>query len=228
MTEQSIDVLMRIVGPQGPMAAESFTAFTGSGQTDTLREGFEPGKFCELREFSFSAGIEGSLSKAKQEKDKKIAKAAKKNESSDDFLNLYAKRERLHKSQAEKVSKRQSAEFVDMQPVDFTRIMDTASTLLFKAMVECETLPEVSIVKRKAVGSTNSGGCYLRLDFEKVLVTKLEWKDNEQIIIETGSFIYRKVTIRYRPQKFDGGLGNVIQSTWTMPSPDQISNRTKS
>ena len=216
---------MRVVGPNGPLAAESLTVFTTSIGSDGLRDGFVPGEFCELREFSFSAGLQGSLSKSKQKQDKKDAKAAKENERPVETLSLTEKRERLHASQAQRSTKRNAAEFVDMQPVDFTRVMDSASTLLFKAMVECETLPELSIVKRKAVGSKNSGECYLRLDFQKVLVTKLEWKDSEHIMVETGSFIYRKVTIRYRPQKYDGGLGTVIQSSWTMPSPDEIEAR---
>lgn len=228
MAEQTIDVLMRVVGASGPLAAESFTVFATSIGTDTLRDGFVAGQFCELREFSFSAGLEGSLSKSKQEQIKKEAKAAKKNEEPVGVLSLAEKRDRLHASQQQRSAKRHAVEFVDMQPVDFTRVMDSASTLLFKAMVECETLPELSIVKRKAAGSKSAGECYLRLDFQKVLVTKLEWKDSEHIMLETGSFIYRKVTIRYRPQKYDGGLGTVIQSSWTMPNPEQIEHRTKS
>ena len=218
MADQAIDVLMRIVGASGPLAAESLTIFTGSIGTDTLRDGFVPGQFCELREFGFAAGIEGSLSKFQQDKAKQAAKA-KLADKAEEVLTLAEKRERLQASQNKRSEKRGTKEFVDMQPVDFTRIMDSASTLLFKAMVECETLPEVSIVKRKAVGSTNSGACYLRLDFQKVLITKLDWKDSEHIMIETGNFIYRKVTIRYRPQKHDGSLGNVVQSTWTMSPP---------
>lgn len=219
---------MRIVSANGPLAAESFTSFTTSIGSDTLRDGFVPGQFCELREFSFSAGLQGSLSKSKQKQDKKDAKAAKEKERTLETLSLAEKRDRLHASQAQRSAKRNAAEFVDMQPVDFTRVMDSASTLLFKAMVDCETLQEVSIVKRKAVGSENSGECYLRLDFQKVLITKLEWKDSEHIMTETGSFIYRKVTIRYRPQKYDGRLGTVIESSWTMPSPDEIEARKNS
>ena len=100
--------------------------------------------------------------------------------------------------------------------MEFTRIFDTASTLLFKALVGCETLDSISIIKRKAAGTINSGLAYLRLDFTKVLMTDLEWKDAEHIIEETGTFIYREITVRYRPQKPDGTLGAIIPMNWKM------------
>lgn len=214
MAEQAIDVLMRVVGTEGPFPAESYTDFAGSSDRQ-LREGFVAGQFCELREFSFSAGIEGSMSKFKKKKDKeeKKVQAAQPVER---VLSSAEKHQQLLQQQYDRARKREKDELVDMQPVEFTRVMDSASTLLFKSMVECNSLPELSIVKRKASGSANSGECYLRLDFETVLITRLEWKDSEHIMLESGTFIYRKVTIRYRPQKNDGSLGTVIQSTWTM------------
>ena len=216
MADQTIDVLMRIVGPNGPMPAESLTVFTGALLTDVLRDRFVPGEFCELREFSFSAGIEGSLSKFQADKTKKAAKAVEK---APELLTLAEKRAHLHQSQINRAEKRGAKEFVDMQPVDFTRIMDSASTLLFNAMTGCDTLPEISIVKRKAAGASNAGSCYLRLDFQKVLITRLEWKDSEHLMVESGTFIYRSVTIRYRPQEADGRLGTVVRSIWTMSTP---------
>ena len=36
------------------------------------------------------------------------------------------------------------------------------------------------------------------------------------MILETCTFIYRKLTIRYRPQRPDGTLDAAIQSEWEM------------
>ena len=229
MAEGAIDVLMRVQGPEGPIAAESSTEFATMQITDGLRDGFVPGFFCELREFNFSAGVAKAIGKDDNKSTAtKLAEAQAKLKRQEERKSLYAtmteqqKRadaiSRLDKTQDKLGGKRGAGDFVDMQPVEFTRVLDQMSSRLFQSLVDCETLEKISVVKRKATGSRNTGDCYLRLDFEKVLVTNLEWKDSEHIILENGTFIYRKMTIRYRPQKPDGTLGAVIQSEWEMQS----------
>ena len=215
MAEPAVDVLMKIVGPKGPLEAESYTQFKTKPVTDLLRQGFTPGQFCELREFSFAAGVGASLSKH-SEKKRKAASQAALSEKADGELSELQKALKIRGDQNKLRDKRAEGEDVDMQPVEFTRLMDSMSTQLFQALVGCETLESLSVVKRKATGSANSGDCYLRLDFSKVLVTNLEWKDSEHVILETCTFIYRKVTIRYRPQRPDGTLDVAIQSEWEM------------
>ena len=214
MAESAVDVLMRVVGPKGPLEAESYTQFKTRPVMDLLRQGFTPGQFCELREFSFAAGVGGSLSKHSQKKRKgeKAALPVEDDGESSELQKVF----KIRGDQDKRRDKRAAGEDVDMQPVEFTRLMDSMSTQLFKALVDCETLESISVVKRKATGSANSGDCYLRLDFSKVLVTNLDWKDSEHVIVETCTFIYRKVTIRYRPQRPDGTLDVAIQSEWEM------------
>lgn len=208
MGDLNTDVLMRIVAKTGAMPAESRTEFMADKVIDTLRTGFDIGKFCDLSAFKFAAGVETGLSK----KEKKRAKAA-----SDDQSRPRIERGlEIRQSQANKSVKRGQAEAMDMQPVEFTRVLDTASTLLFQAMTNCETLDEVSIAKRKAAGTSNAGEIFLRLDFQSVLVTELEWEDKEHVVEETGTFIYRSLTMRYRPQRANGTLGTIIPMTWKM------------
>lgn len=213
MPEDSIDVLMRIVGPRGAMMAESATQFTVGNSSNALALGFEPGRFCELREFDLSAGIDGSAEKRKKKAKKAAAEAAAK-----ENLPRTAEQRRAEivRSQDKKVGARDKDVSLEMQPVEYTRVMDCASTQLFQALVQCDTLDEINIVKRKAAGTRNSGEVYLRLDFKQVLITELDWKDSSHVILETGSFIYREVVIRYRPQKDDGSLGTIVQSHWKM------------
>ena len=204
MADAGIDVLMRVVNKGRALQAESRTAFAVNQIIDGLRADFAPGLFCELREFNFSAGaLSGTPPVAK--KDENALQ-----------VQLKQRKYEMRKAAARRGGNRANLETVDIQPVEFTRIFDTASTLLFKALVGCETLDSISIVKRKAAGAINSGLAYLRLDFTKVLMTDLEWKDAEHIIEETGTFIYREVTVRYRPQKADGTLGPIIPMTWKM------------
>jgi len=214
MAESAVDVLMRVVGPKGPLKAESYTQFKTEPNVDLLRHDFKPGQFCELREFSFAAGVGGSLSKHSQKKRKgeKAALPVEDDGESSELQKVF----KIRGDQDKRRDKRAAGEDVDMQPVEFTRLMDSMSTLLFQALVGCETLESISVVKRKATGSANSGDCYLRLDFNKVLVTNLDWKDSEHVILETCTFIYRKLTIRYRPQRPDGTLDAAIQSEWEM------------
>jgi type VI secretion system Hcp family effector len=110
--------------------------------------------------------------------------------------------------------KRADTHIIDMQPIRFTRIFDMASPILFQALVDCETLSSVAIIKRKAANTQNSGEAYLRLDFTKVLLTELEWEDKEHYVEETGSFIYRELKVQYRQQRADGSLGPPVAIDW--------------
>jgi len=217
MAEATVDVLMKVVGPKGPFEAESYTQFKTRPVMDLLRQGFTPGQFCELREFSFAAGVGGSMSKHSKKKRKEEAKAVSSTAPERELTDLQKMR-KIRGDQINKQEKGNQGEDVDMQPVEFTRVMDSMSTQLFQALVGCETLESISVVKRKATGSANSGDCYLRLDFSKVLVTNLDWKVGESahVILESCTFIYRKVMIRYRPQRPDGTLDVAIQSEWEM------------
>lgn len=220
MAGDAIDVLMKVVGPTGPYEAESSTEFKTKPVMDLLRSGFAPGQFCELQSFSFSAGVTSSMSK-KETADQKGTSAfdqeAMKHAAQTGRPVSDVRNEMLARlGRAATPAKSSKVEFVDMQPVEFTRVMDSMSTLLFKAMVNCDTLETISVVKRKATGSANSGDCFLRLDFTKVLLTHLDWKDTGPHMIETGTFIYRKLTMRYRPQRHDGTLDVAVQTEWEM------------
>ena len=228
MPESTNDTLMRVVSKGQPMQAESSTDFIVGLAVDKLRQGFEPGQFCELQAFDFSVGFGSSLAEGDVKEDEEEPGAGAGAQSIPGATGggqPGATRPALRpaaplaakspaKAPAKAASPRQ--EFSDIQPVGFTRVMDTMSTLLFQAMTGCETLDSVSVVKRKAAGISNSGGCYLRLDFDKVLVTSLAWQSSGELVIESGTFIYRAVTIRYRPQLPDGSLGATVSQKWAM------------
>ena len=205
-----IDVLMKVVGPTGqPFEAESSTVFATKPVMDLLRQGFTPGQFCELREFSFEAGAVSSndAKEPDNERQQAVAGAGRM---------VNERLDAIYRGHAERRDRREAKESLDMREVEFTRVMDSMSTQLFQALAGCDTLDSISVVKRKAAGSKNSGDCYLRLDFSKVLITNLDWKDAEHVVLETGKFIYRKLTMRYRPQKPDGTLDVAIQAEWEM------------
>lgn len=190
MAENSNDVLMKVVNKGVAFAAENRTEFAGT--MDSLRVGFSVGHFFELQTFDYSVGSVTASPRTKVEDPANSAVVAP-------------------------VTKRKS-DFVDIQPVGFSRLFDMASTALFTALIASQTLDSVTVVKRKAAGTMNGGEIYLRLDFNKVLLTELKWKESAEFVVETGSFIYRELDIQYRPQRADGSLGAVIPSSWKTPS----------
>lgn len=190
MADKSNDVLIKVVNKGVAFAAENRTEFART--MDSLRVGFSVGYFFELKTFDYSVGSVSALVEKKGEG------------ATDPVKGLSAGKKKT--------------DFVDIQPVGFSRLVDMASMTLFTALIASQTLDSVTIVKRKAAGTRNGGEIYLRLDFNKVLLTELKWKEDEEFIVETGSFIYRELDIQYRPQKADGLLGAVIPSSWRTPS----------
>lgn len=226
MADNTIDVMMRVVGPKNDIAADSFSILA---KDDDLQKDFRPGYFCDLIEFSFSAGAEGAMSNRSKEQEKlrtmqaNLANLSAKKEQppaprwqkSNDLLVL----DHVQKQRRQAEKKRTISSFMDMQPVEFTRIMDSASTLLFKALVQSETIKQVTIIKRKAAGVEQAGLCYLRLDFSQVLFTHIDWKDEQSVVHESATFIYRGLQVRYRPQLPSGTLGATVSMDWKMTTP---------
>jgi type VI protein secretion system component Hcp len=95
--------------------------------------------------------------------------------------------------------------------VSLDRVVDNASPVLMKTCFDTSPLKAVSIVKFK--GSDTSTGSryvpYVRLDFEDVLITDLSWSISDGKIKEDMKFVYRAVTMKYRPQNNDGTPGAV-------------------
>lgn len=210
MADASNDVLMKVVNKGHAIASENLTVFART--MDSLRVGFVSGQFFALHSFSFSVGSEFALAKRKAE----AAAAAQK---ADEKTSLGEKPTlRAAPVVVVPLATDSNSDFVDIQPVEFTRAFDMASTALFTLLVASQTVDSITVVKRKAAGSKNAGEIYLRLDFEKVLLTELKWKENGNNVVETGSFIYRELRIQYRPQRADGSLGSVIPGDWKMRS----------
>ena len=79
--------------------------------------------------------------------------------------------------------------------------------------------PVLERVSRSLEGKTEkqklvAADVYLRIDFDLVLVTKVDWSDDDAEVGEDTSFICRKITIKYRPQLPDGTLGAIKSGGW--------------
>ena len=92
--------------------------------------------------------------------------------------------------------------------------IDKASANIWENCIDRKAYDTATLIKRKAAGGKTSGDVFLRMDFEKVLILKIDW-DQDDPIKEKIAFISRALTIHYRPQLPDGSLGAAIQAFWT-------------
>ena len=85
-----------------------------------------------------------------------------------------------------------------------TRRYDKASPVLFDKCAKSETFPYATVVKRKVVGDSMLQA-FMKFTFEDVLITKIQFQEAE-VLKETLSMIFRKVTFQYKTQANDGTL----------------------
>jgi type VI protein secretion system component Hcp len=105
-----------------------------------------------------------------------------------------------------------------MDPFQFTRLMDSASPILFQNCCNSVSFKSASLVKRKVSGNSNALQAYLRFDFDDVLVISVDW-DNGQAILESVEFIFCGMKVRHRRQKFDGSADITGSADWKQPLP---------
>jgi type VI protein secretion system component Hcp len=111
---------------------------------------------------------------------------------------------------------------IDMGTISVTRTIDRASAVIMQCCFNCITLDSATIIKRRAAGKAGlstqimeSGATYLRLDFTGVLITAVDWSD-QQVVTEKCTFVARQVQVQYRPQEASGKLGAKSGAKWAM------------
>ena len=191
---------------------------------------FKPGFMFEVQSFTIKTGLDPEDEDAKQEKVDR--KRLKKDRERDEYL------AKLHQhtnmpgnppkatDTADTPKKNSTYEKwregqdnvsypVDIQPFEFTRAIDRASGILLQKCIDREVLKSATLIKRKAAGGKAAGEIFLRMDFTKVLLTRIDW-DNEEPIKEKTQFVTRAITIHYLPQLPDGSLGAAKPAYWSM------------
>jgi type VI protein secretion system component Hcp len=207
----SSDLVMMFLPHKGghPVPAESRTNLLADGRPGSgLLTGFKPGHIFEIDKFTFKAGTSDDSSNGGADKGKD--KADKKKSASTSVKGGY---------QAWRAGKAHKYP-VDLQPVSFTRSIDSASLILLQNCIDCESYHSATLVKRRAVGSEAASEPFLRFDFVGVLVVSMDWSNDDEVE-ETCQFICRSVTISYRPQLPDGSLGAIVPGFWSMVPGEQ-------
>jgi type VI protein secretion system component Hcp len=204
----SSDLIMKFVLNGNPIPADSTTKLVSAeGSQNELLAGFQDGCMFEVDRFTFRAGTsDAEPGQGGATNQKNGAKAGSANGAASANPGYSAWR-----------AGKQVKYPVDLQPVTFTRSIDSASQFLIQNCIDSVSYDRATLIKRKAAGSIAAGEIFMRLDFIGVLVTGIDWSDGEQVS-ETCHFICRSVTITYRPQLPNGTLGASKSGFWSMVS----------
>jgi hypothetical protein len=125
--------------------------------------------------------------------------------------------------------KNQAAKGSPVKEINFSRQVDIASGAFTTGIRQGYGYKSATLIKRKGAGSKDetgkatSGDVYLRIEFEQVLVTSVDWSDDEGEIKESCKFICKEITVKYRPQLPSGKLGAIQTGHWVYTDRSQQS-----
>jgi hypothetical protein len=216
MANESTDVLMTFILSSGGVPAEC-TALWDDG--DTMHKDFTSGCYFEIEDFNLGAGLESDDVNS----DKTTGGSAKGN-------NLRTRGPQKGGAQGDGKMSARGNKFakyilegslnypIDVQEISISRQMDMASPVLLDSCLHLTPFTKAVIVKRKVVGGVSEDNLvhhrgFLRLDFDKPLITSVEWEDGE-VVKEKLKFICRGFKVTYRPQNNDGTLGSEVPMNW--------------
>jgi type VI protein secretion system component Hcp len=107
---------------------------------------------------------------------------------------------------------------MEFDKFSFKRTVDRASPIFFASCCSSTTFDSATLVKRLAQGGDRAPAGILRIDFEKVLLTGIDWSDDD-LIKESCDFICQKVTITLRQQQTDGTISGAQEYVMTWDPP---------
>jgi type VI protein secretion system component Hcp len=194
----AVDILMMIKKEGNPVAGESRSV---ANTKDSMTSDFKWGFYVDIDDFDFGISL--------VESDTSSSSVPPPPGSSHE-----SKKERREGKYAQFVYRGQSSRVLyppTFDEVSIKRQMDKSTPGLFAACFNTKPLDRVSVVKRKSAGAGSSTGNipFLRVDFDEVLITDISLESGD-VVKETLKFVYRSLTLSYRPQKSDGSPDNVI------------------
>lgn len=101
---------------------------------------------------------------------------------------------------------------VNVQDLNFTKRIDKASPLLFKACASGQHIKQVTLTARKAGGRQDD---YLKYNFFDVFCDATKHSGTGiDLPKEEVSFTYGKITMEYKQQNQKGGIGGTFTAGW--------------
>ena len=102
------------------------------------------------------------------------------------------------------------------EDISITRMIDSASPLLFSHCLGAEPFSKAVIVKRSRNGISGLLSTTLRLEFTTVWIKSVEWEDGDAVV-ETIKFKYNAMAGTYVKRKPDGSVASQWPCQWTSP-----------
>jgi type VI protein secretion system component Hcp len=210
------DLLMMLVDDSGnPIRGASQTAF----KNWMLGTGFTAGFVMEINSFGLRCGTTGEEPGTKKVVPPTEVQnmTATRVETEEERRNSIGQQSKMGGYQAWRAGTSGNYRYpLDIQPITVERPADLSSAQLIQGCIDKTTFNSAAIIKRKPMGTPFAGEIYLRFDFTGVLINKVEWSDEDNLIKEKLSFIARAITFSYRAQTASGSLGAIIKNTWQM------------
>jgi type VI protein secretion system component Hcp len=213
MANEHGDLLMMLVLNGNPIDGGSQTAL----KNWMLGTGFTAGSVMEINSFGLRCGTTGEEPGAKKKTQVEAQNTtATRVETEEERRNSIGQQTKMGGYQAWRNGNSTVRYPLDIQGVTVERPADMSSPQLVQGCIDKTTFDSAAIVKRKPLGTPFAGEIYLRFDFTGVLISKVEWSDEDNIIKEKITFIPRVVTFSYRAQTASGTLGAIIKTSWQM------------
>jgi type VI protein secretion system component Hcp len=220
-----------------PIVGESRTELSSNDPvTRQMLHGFLHQKFIEIDSFSMSAQVDDS---SPEEMKKEILRENRRLIADYDKRKLERKlqpnEQRPKEKNASEVDQdvktrqNQAAKGSPVKEINFSRQVDIASKAFATGLKQGHGYKSACLIKRKGAGSKDekgkatAGDVFLRIEFEQVLVTSIDWSDDEGEIKENCKFICKKIIVKYRPQLPSGKLGSIKTGQWEYTDKSQPS-----
>lgn len=204
----SVEIFMQL-NPGGAGVKVGGSARTSFLDAHYLTDGFRPGSFFAVQEFSFgSSGGVGHTQDPQQAKPGHALKPAP-----GPSLNAQARDlARIHRTPAQ--PKRDDP--FEMEPFTFSKKLDAASPGLLTNFTRSVTYKSASMIQCKVIGG-RSLLPFLRIDYTDVLITGIDWSDG-LFVKESCKFLARGICVKYAQQADDGSLLPPVSGEWGLQS----------
>jgi type VI protein secretion system component Hcp len=207
-----------------PIEGQSTSELTSSDQISKgLLKGFTAKHIFEIDSFSLSANSdEKDEAEIRKDIEKQNAKPAKPAPGAKPTATTPMSVKEINDEVKKRLAQQKGP---PVREVTFKRSVDSSSGPFLSNLIIGQGYESASLVKRKATGGKTAaqadmaGDVYLRIDFGLVLVTDIEWDNDDEEVTENITFICRTINIQYRPQLPNGTLGAIKNGTWTWQTP---------
>lgn len=221
----AIDILMKIRKEGGFLGVAGETGIV-IDRGDELTKDFSDGKYIAISNFRFGISLvdeDPPTDPNKQEPKTNVPKphtvvATRQNETQGEDSDRH-EIQRDGKFKRFMQGKALSSGSKRLYPVAFDEVsiereIDNTAPSLLQTCFNVKDVAELSIVKRRSAGQDLAGKAgvvpYFRVDFKDVLLTDISYQIGETTLTETLKFVFREVSVKYRPQNNDGSPGDVV------------------